>query len=274
MTAPITTQLDASTLQAAAVTGTSSTLSSQSLLEQIFGPIAVDPMSALSAGGITGSGGGAAAGSDVLGTLFSYLNMGLLTLGAIYLSYKALVAITQTAHDGQLMGRAFHTIWVPIRVVTGVFSLTPVFGGWSLLQVIMLWFGVIGAGLGNMGWQAVATTYQPYNSLVSSTTVGSSFDPKFVPELFKMYACVDAHNAQIAQITDTQFKPPQWGVSAPAQDPFGSVGQIVGFGSNGGVGAECGSVSFGTGVPANYVNNLQGSAVNAWGRMKDCNMNV
>lgn len=262
MSAPITTPLDAATLQGAAITGTSSTLSAQSLLQQIFGPIAVDPMSALSGAGLTGSGGGTAAGSDVLGTIFSYLNMGLLTLGAIYLSYKTLVAITQTAHDGEVMGRAFHTVWVPIRVVTGVFSLMPVFGGWSLMQVVMLWFGVIGAGLGNMAWQSVATTFQPYNSLVSSTQVGSSFDSRFVPEVFKMYACVDAHNAQIAQITDKQFQPPQWGVSAPTLDWSGATpAQVINFGSNGGGGNECGTVAFAAAaaVPGNYRNNMPGA---------------
>jgi conjugal transfer/type IV secretion protein DotA/TraY len=256
---PVTTPLDAGALQSAAITGTSSTLSAQSLLEQIFGPIAVDPLSALSGAGLTGSGGGAAAGGDVLGTLFSYINMGLLTLGALYLSYKTLSAITQTAHEGTFMGQAFHSVWVPIRVVTGVFSLVPVFGGWSLMQVLMLWFGVLGAGLGNMAWQSVATTFTPYNSLVTSTSVGSSFDARFVPEVFKMYACVDAHNAQIARITDAPFVPPQWGVSPPIADPSGAANQIINFGSNGGNNAECGSVAFTGGVAGNYQNNMPSS---------------
>ncbi|HEY8905243.1 MAG TPA: DotA/TraY family protein, partial [Rhodoferax sp.] len=37
----------------------------------------------------------------------------------------------------------------------GVLSLVPIAGGWNALQVVMLWIGVMGAGLGNMAWQDV-----------------------------------------------------------------------------------------------------------------------
>ncbi len=170
-------------------------------MQQIFGPIATDPLSVLT-GTVTG-GGGAAGAQDVLGTVFSYINMGLLVLGSLYISYKMFSGIVQTAHEGMLAGRAFHSSWVPIRSVTGVFSLMPLFGGWSLLQVLMLWFGIMGAGLGNLGWQAVATNFIPISTLTPSTSTNSSFNASFVPQVFEMNACVQAHNAQIANFVAT-----------------------------------------------------------------------
>ncbi|MHB0992557.1 MAG: DotA/TraY family protein [Burkholderiales bacterium] len=231
------TSLDAATLQGAAITGTGSQLSAQALLTQLFGTIASDPMSALSGGA------GGLAGGDVLGMIFMYINVGLLTFGSLYMAYKSLVAVTQTAHDGDFMGRAYHSVWVPIRIVTGVFSLLPVFNGWSALQVIMLWFGVMGAGLGNLAWQTVATNFEPYTSLVSSTSPNSSFDPSFAPEIYKMYACVEAHNVDNQK---ARWPSPAWGVSSPTADPAGGADNIVSFGSNGGKNDECGSVSLPT----------------------------
>ncbi len=225
MNAPANTGYTADSLVAAEKATTASNLSARALLEQIFGPIANDPLSAL--------GGGAPAG-DILGNIFMYVNMGLLTLGSIYLSYKALAAITQTAHDGDFMGKSFHSIWIPIRITTGVSSLIPVAGGWSLLQVFMLWFGIMGAGLGNMAWQGVVGAgFLPTKTLTLSPPTGGSFDRRFVPELFKMHACVFAHNAEIGD--------GGWGVNKQPETSF-TAGSYT-FGSNNGAGAECGKIT-------------------------------
>ena len=64
--------LTTTTLQSAATSGTGSTISASSLLQQIFGAIATDPMSALT-GGLGGSSGGA--GGDYLSTVFMYTEL-------------------------------------------------------------------------------------------------------------------------------------------------------------------------------------------------------
>ena len=121
-------------------------VSAEMMLKMIFGDVAGDPLSMLTS---------LDSGGTVLSLIFMYINVGLLTLGSVYLTYKTLAAVTQTAHDGDFIGKAFHTVWVPIRVTTGVLSLVPIAGGWNALQVVMLWIGVMGAGLGNMAWQDV-----------------------------------------------------------------------------------------------------------------------
>jgi conjugal transfer/type IV secretion protein DotA/TraY len=242
MTGVASQSLDAQSLVSAANTGTASTISAQSLLQQIFGPIAADPLSVLT-GGVSG-GGTTAATTDVLGTVFSYINMGLLVLGSIYISYKLFSGIVQTAHEGVFAGRAFHSSWIPIRSVTGVFSLIPLFGGWSLLQVLMLWFGIMGAGLGNLAWQAVATNFVPISTLTPSTSTNSSFNATFVPQVFEMNACVQAHNAQIKNFTGTGAAGfGQYG-STVVTAPDGS--QIQQYGSVGGTYAECGAIKLPT----------------------------
>lgn len=209
---------------------TTSDLSAHGLLSQIFGEIANNPMAAVS-----GSGGAAAAG-DVLGTVFMFINMGLLTLGGIYLSYKGLAAITHTAHEGEFMGKSFNSVWVPIRISTGILSLIPVVGGWSILQVFMLWFGIMGAGLGNMAWQAaVGADFKPFRTATMVPPKGSSSDKEFVLELFKMNVCVAAHNAQYGSSANY----------ARAETPLApNTNRSYSYGSVGGKNKECGQVSF------------------------------
>lgn len=202
-------------------------LSAQSMLVKIFGTIADNPLAALD-----GSNGG----GDILGTIFMYINMGLLTLGAIYLSYKALAAVTQTAHDGNFMGKSFHSVWVPIRITTGIFALIPIAGGWSLLQVAMLWFGIMGAGLGNMAWQGVVgVNFLPTPTMTMTPPKFSSNDPNFVSELFKMHVCVKSHNAQVGESG--------WGYRFKLGGP--GEPRTVDFGSGGGTNKECGSINQG-----------------------------
>ena len=121
-------------------------ISAHSMLIEMFGPIADNPMSYFSS--MTND-------NSVLSIIFMYINIGLLTLGCVFLTYKSLAAVTQTAHDGDFMGKAFHTVWVPIRITTGVMSLIPIAGGWNAIQIMMLWVAVMGAGLGDMGYNAV-----------------------------------------------------------------------------------------------------------------------
>lgn len=209
-------------------------MSAQSMLVKVFGTIADNPLAALD--GSNGSG-------DILGTIFMYINMGLLTLGAIYLSYKALAAVTQTAHDGNFMGKSFHSVWVPIRITTGIFSLIPIAGGWSLLQVAMLWFGIMGAGLGNMAWQGVVgVNFLPTPTMTMTPPKFSSNDPNFVSELFKMHVCVKAHNSQIIS-TDPIRYDGGWGYRFKLGGP--GEPRTVDFGSGGGTNKECGSINQG-----------------------------
>ena len=269
------TALTTSTLQSAATSGTGSTISASSLLQQIFGAIATDPMSALT-GGLGGSSGGA--GGDYLSTVFMYINMGLITLGGLYVTFKSFTAITQTAHDGEFLGKSYHSIWVPIRITTGIFSLLPVFGGYSAMQVVMLWFGVLGAGLGNMAWQDVSGSFVPYNTLSVSMSPASSFNNSFVSQVYLMNACVAAHNAQLKASTLTASQP-KWSMANHLVPDQSGNAWLVNFGSNGGYNAECGSISFAnlttstpaSAGPANAISTLPmfGSAANNIGQLNN-----
>jgi conjugal transfer/type IV secretion protein DotA/TraY len=156
------------------------------MLTQFFGSIAQSPMSSLVSFD--------AGSNTVLSTLFLYINTGLLLLGSMYLSYKVVSAITSTAHDGEFVGKAFHTVWVPIRVTTGVMMLAPIAGGWSAAQVIMLSIAVQGAGLGNLAWQSVVeewTTKMQAQSVIATPGAYTNFADE-ARTYFKVSLCNQA----------------------------------------------------------------------------------
>ena len=81
--------------------------------------------------------------------------------------------------------------------VQGIFALAPVAGGWSLLQVAMLWFGIMGAGLANLTAGAVVDAGFLPTPTMTGTGSGApgTSDTNFVRTVFLMEVCVAAHNA-------------------------------------------------------------------------------
>lgn len=177
-------QLDVNGINAAAQVSGSDGISGIAMLEQIFGTIVHDPLS--------GSANGANDSSQLLGAIFGVLNMGLLAIGSIFLTYGLMVGIVQTAHDGEFLGQRLSTIWVPIRLTTGMVSLVPIFKGWSLAQLMLLWFSVMGVGMANLATNAITGKLLSGSGLTYAG--GSSGNSDFVKNLFQMHVCIDALN--------------------------------------------------------------------------------
>ena len=130
-------------------------------------------------------------------TLFGYLffafNAFVFAVAVAWGTYGIVAGIVQTAHEGQVLGKRLNALWVPIRTVTGIGSLVPMFGGFSLAQAVMimaLGWGIAGANLlANRGMEAL-TNFVPLTnqSAVQGTPVASAHDLAF--NLFMQQLCV------------------------------------------------------------------------------------
>jgi len=76
--------------------------------------------------------------STLFGTVFLYFNMFVFAAATAWGTYGIAAGIVQTAHEGVALGRRLNAIWMPIRMVTGIGGLVPVFGGFSLSQAVMI----------------------------------------------------------------------------------------------------------------------------------------
>lgn len=115
---------------------------SVTMLRRIFGGV----VDALVAGADPNT---VAASSNILATMFSFFNSGILVIGSIIVSYVALMGVTNTANDGEAMGKSWSSLWTPVRIVAGGAVLLPTTSGFSFIQLVVMLFALWGVGFAN-----------------------------------------------------------------------------------------------------------------------------
>lgn len=88
----------------------------------------------------------AGTGSSLMGDLFKIFNTVVMSLGIIFAGYTTFVGILNTAGEGEMLGKGWSSIWVPIRTVAGIALLIPTTSGYCVIQVFMMWLLIQGIG--------------------------------------------------------------------------------------------------------------------------------
>lgn len=116
---------------------------SVSLLKGIFGTV-IDKVRLADVLTVTDEG--------TFGELFRIFNSFVLFLLAITLFVKLVASGLDTAADGEALGRDRSAVWAPVRIVIAASLLIPMVNGYALIQVIVLWTALMGAGLADTIW--------------------------------------------------------------------------------------------------------------------------
>lgn len=137
---------------------------------------------------------------SMLGHVFLIGNLIIFALGAVWLTYHVASGIMQTAHEGQVLGKRMSSLWVPIRMSVGVSGMMPIFGGFSVLQAVMMYFTLLGIGGANMGLRASIDAAANYAPLVQSDAMVHPMGtgvmaPDVADTLFMSQVCVLANRA-------------------------------------------------------------------------------
>ncbi len=112
------------------------------MLRSIFGPV-IDAL-------VTGADPDTvSAASNVIATMMSFFNSGILIVGTLIVSYVAAMGTINTANDGEAMGRNWSSLWTPVRIVAGGAVLLPTTSGFSFIQLVVLMFALWGVGFAN-----------------------------------------------------------------------------------------------------------------------------
>jgi defect in organelle trafficking protein DotA len=111
-------------------------------LGQLFGSV----------GGVLGSVSG-----QIMGQIFRAFNYGLILVAGSMLSYTVAMSVLNTAQDGQFMGQEKKGAWTILRAVGGISFLVPQAGGYSFIQIFVMWAVVQGVGLADIAWGRVLT---------------------------------------------------------------------------------------------------------------------
>ena len=93
-------------------------------------------------------------GSQIMGTIFGVFNAAVLALGGIVIMYTLMVSTVNTAHEGQMLGQKWSSMWVPVRSTLGLSLLIPKASGYCLMQTFFMWVVVQGVGAADKIWEA------------------------------------------------------------------------------------------------------------------------
>jgi conjugal transfer/type IV secretion protein DotA/TraY len=155
-------------------------------------------------GGLVTAAGGPAGGSaaelgglkDPLLGVIAYFNGFVLLIGGLLLAYTLVSGTMQTAHDGEVLGKKWSSMWVPIRTSLGISLIVPVFQGYAAIQVIVMWLVLQGVGAANEGWQLFTDKFNQSQSGVIISENPERLE-NVVNGLLKTLVCVEAVSAEL-----------------------------------------------------------------------------
>ncbi|EEL2248746.1 DotA/TraY family protein [Salmonella enterica] len=102
--------------------------------------------------------------------LFIFNSATLMVAGLIFF-YNTVVGTVATAHDGQMLGKKWSSMMMPIRLALSVAFMLPAgTGGYSVVNSVINWVGIQGSGLADTIWAAYVPTAMKGNSYVPPQT--------------------------------------------------------------------------------------------------------
>ncbi|OBR53726.1 DotA/TraY family protein [Paraburkholderia tropica] len=143
-------------------------------------------------GDINGSGGSGLSGA------IAVFNSIVVTVAGVLAAYTIIAGTMQTAHDGEMLGKKWSSLWLPLRLAFGTAMMLPVLNGYSVIQSIILWLAAQGMGAANAVWNAY--TQQPVASatfIAPDTTLAAQ---ALAEKMLLANVCVQSYNtAKAAQ---------------------------------------------------------------------------
>lgn len=121
-------------------------------------------------GPILGS-GDETAPAPLIGVAMGVLNSAALAIGALILTYKLLAGVAQTAHEGNLLGKRWSTLWGPLRVGLGAAALIPLQSGFCLMQKLVVLVAAMGIGLADNVWATSMNAVGTQGTVISAPRV-------------------------------------------------------------------------------------------------------
>lgn len=129
-------------------------------------------------------------GNNVLAQMFRVFNIVVLSLGTIVVVYTVIASTLNTAQEGEVMGKKWSSMWLPLRSAGGLAILLPTSSGYSLIQILMMTIILKGVDAGNAVYNTVLDRAGQGQSIGSSIqTVSNKLLKTQTLNAFKMATC-------------------------------------------------------------------------------------
>jgi hypothetical protein len=160
------------------------------LLNQLFGPLF--PSAALPDGD--------PGARTVFSSIIGYFNVIILIVGGLMFFYNVTVGVLQSAHEGQVLGQRWSSLWAPIRVLFAVGLLVPVpnFGGYNLAQVGVAYVVKGSTNIASEIWKGSVNLI--LDGDIPIATSEARFSTDNIRTLYDNAACMNLLNYQFTKI--------------------------------------------------------------------------
>jgi len=179
----------------------------------------------------------AGTGSGLMGKLFSSFNTAVMSLGIFFAGYTTFVGILNTAGEGEMLGKGWNSIWVPIKTVAGIALLIPTASGYCICQIFMMWLLVQGIGAADtLTKELVGYMRSGQSVYVPGSTGGSTGESEVqtqyqdtpINAIYAGLTCMQAYRKE-----NLSLNPPivanVYSVPLPTPDPFDKTAVIYNF---------------------------------------------
>lgn len=146
-----------------------------------------------------------AGGADsLLGQLFLVFNGFVFVIAMVWMSYGIVFKVVSTASAGEVMGSKMSAAWMPVRYLTGVAGIVPIFGGYSMSQALLVTVALLGIGVTNFATNKALDASAQFQSLVRPNLAGVAASEgmnEMTKAIFEGYVCQAAMASQDNQLT-------------------------------------------------------------------------
>lgn len=135
----------------------------------------------------------------LLGGMLLIFNGAIFLIAVLWGTYNVLRGVVSTAQDGEVLGKQMSTVWMPIRMVTGIVGIVPVFGGFNLAQVVFVLVTALGIGIANMMFKGAVSMSDGFSTLLNpiiASPMGNNDHKRLAYGLFATEVCKLAKEAE------------------------------------------------------------------------------
>lgn len=126
-------------------------------------------------------------------------NSVVLLVGGILVAYTIIAGTMSTAHDGDVLGKKWSSMWIPIRFSVGAALLVPSSGGFCAIQMFMLWVVQMSIGAASHVWVSYVENMGVANGVVIPNISNQKIDT-LAKQVFLSNLCVLATNDLYKQV--------------------------------------------------------------------------
>ena len=130
-----------------------------------------------------------------LGSLFQCLNLAIIAFAVCMFIYFGVAALIASAEDGEIFGRKWGSIWVPVRLTLGMGLLFPMANGLSGVQALVLWMATSGVGVADWATNSTVQNFvKNQGSIVSAQLVDAKSLATLMTSIMQANVCIAEGN--------------------------------------------------------------------------------